>query len=146
MARSQPAGKTNKRRKKPPRTAAVILTCPPGEYSTVMGQARSNISLTELEISNIKVKRAITGALILEIPDLVGAKKADRLANKMANLFANAPGIKVARPTKRADLRVRDLHDSATVEDVSKAEGGGCLPTEVKMEDIQRSPAGLGTI
>jgi hypothetical protein len=56
-------------------------------------------------------------------------------------------GVTVARPVKRADLRVRDL-DSITPEDVASAlaEAGGCPTGEIKVGTICFSPAGLGSV
>jgi threonine aldolase len=99
-----------------------------------------------LGIPNVKVKRAITGALILEVPGSDGAEKANKLAKKMANLFANTPGVRVARPSKRAELRVRNLDDSVTAENITKAvaEIGDCSLSEVRTGDIKMFPNELG--
>jgi hypothetical protein len=65
----------------------------------------------------------------------------------MANLFANTQRVRVARPSKRAKLRNRDLDNFVTAEDIIKAvaEIAGCLPSEVRTGDIKMSPNGLGT-
>jgi hypothetical protein len=141
------AAGNSKGRRKPSRTAAVTITCPPGEYAAIMGEARKNVSLSELGIPGVKVKRAITGALIMEVPGPKGPEKADKLAEKLANLFAARKGVKVARPSKRGELRVRDLDDSVTAEDIAKAvaESGGYSLTEVKVGEVKMSPVGLGT-
>lgn len=50
-----------------PNSSAVTMTCPPGRYEAFMRQAKASIKLEEIEISKMRFKRAVTGALTLEI-------------------------------------------------------------------------------
>ncbi|XP_026830896.1 uncharacterized protein LOC113563440 [Ooceraea biroi] len=56
-------------------------------------------------------------------------------------------GVKITRPVKKVELRVRRLEDAATEESVSRAvaAAGGCDPRDVEIGTIQRSSDGLGT-
>ncbi|XP_032686453.1 uncharacterized protein LOC116851280 [Odontomachus brunneus] len=133
---------------KAPRAAAITVSCPAGSYADVMWRARSQIDLGELGIGDLRTRRAVTGALVLEIPSPEGHARADALANKMAALFADKEDVRIARPTKRVDIRVRDLDDAATVEDVisAVAVAGGCGPGDLKAGQIRLGPDRMGTL
>lgn len=144
-----PGGKaqaTTKRR--PPRTAAVTLTCPPDRYAEAMRVVREQISLRELGIDALRPKRAATGALVLEISGPNGAERAVALRDKMAEALKNMEGARVARPVKKADLRIRDLTEAATTAEIKEALAslGGCAVEEVRTGDIKMSNRGLGTL
>ncbi|EZA57632.1 hypothetical protein X777_00732 [Ooceraea biroi] len=72
--------------------------------------------------------------------------KADELASRLEKVFEGS-GVKITRPVKKAELRVRRLDDAATEESVSRAvaAAGGCDPRDVETGPIQGSPDGLGT-
>ncbi|XP_011878926.1 PREDICTED: uncharacterized protein LOC105568124 [Vollenhovia emeryi] len=131
-----------------PRTQAVTLTCPPETYAEGMRLVKSQINLEELGIDTLRPRRAQTGAIILEISGENAKEKADSLADKMRAVIGDREGVKVTRPAKMAELRIRDLDDSVTVTDVKEAvaEAGGCAPTEVKTGEVKPAPNGLGTI
>ncbi|XP_012227645.1 uncharacterized protein [Linepithema humile] len=90
----------------------------------------------------IKLKAGQTGAFIFEILGPNSQKRANRLAQKMCSLFADRPEIRINRPQKMGEIRIRDLVPSATAESVAQAvaEKGRCSPTEVKVGDIKPSP------
>lgn len=76
--------------RKMPKTAAVVLTCPPGQYDATMREAKEKIDLEECGIEKGKgpgIKRAITGALAFEFAGPDGYLHANRVAEKMAALF-----------------------------------------------------------
>lgn len=130
---------------KPPNSSAVTLTCPPGKYEATMRTAKASIKPEDLEITRMRFKRAVTGALTMEIPGDREGKKANALAERLTTLFAGNEEIKVVRPTKTAELRIKDLDDSVTAGEVSKAvaESGGCLVEEVRTGAVSRAPNGL---
>lgn len=61
---------------RPPRSVAITLTCPPESYAAAINKARECIKLEELNIKSLRLRRGITGSLVLEIKDPEGAKKA----------------------------------------------------------------------
>ncbi|XP_032671665.1 uncharacterized protein LOC116844352 [Odontomachus brunneus] len=119
---------------KAPRAVAITVSCSASSFADVMRRARSQIDLGELGIGDLGTRRAVTGALVLGISGPEGHARADALANRMAALFADKGDVRIARPAKRADIRVRDLDDAATVEDVvsAVAVAGGCRPGEIE--------------
>ncbi|XP_026824785.1 uncharacterized protein LOC113561790 [Ooceraea biroi] len=111
-----------------------------------MERAQKGVDIDALGIAVPRVRRALTGALIAEIPGPESVTKADELASRLEKVFAGS-GVRVTRPLKKAELRIRRLDDAATEESVSRAVAAarGCDPCDVEVEPIQRSPDGLGT-
>ncbi|XP_032688237.1 uncharacterized protein LOC116852223 [Odontomachus brunneus] len=113
-----------------------------------MRRAMESIDLGELGIGEIRSKRAATDALLLEIPGPESHARADALAGKMSILFADTGNVRIARPSKRADIRVRDLDDAATVEEVvsAVAVAEGCRPGEVRAGAIRPEGDRMGAL
>ncbi|XP_032684999.1 uncharacterized protein LOC116850612 [Odontomachus brunneus] len=107
-----------------------------------------NIDLSELRIGDLRTRRAATGALVLEIPGPEGQARTDALAKRMSALFADKKDVQIVRLSKRADIRVGDLDDSITAEDVisAVAVAGGCGPGEIKAGAIRPGADRMGTI
>lgn len=61
-------------------------------------------------------------------------------------MFAEKDGIKISRPIKMAELRVRDLDDSIRPDELKYVvtEVGGCHESEVRVGPIRRNTDGLG--
>lgn len=133
---------------KPPNSSAVTLTCPPGTYEEAMRTAKASIKPEDLEITRMRFKRAVTGALTMEIPGDKEGRKAAALAERLAALFADKEEIRVARPIKTAEIRIKNLDDSVTAGEVALAvaEFGGCSAANVRTGAVSRAPNGLGTI
>lgn len=140
------AGTTPKKRKLP-RTAAITISCPPGLYEETMREAKEKIQLADCGIKGgLNFKRALTGALTLELPGPEGNVRADNLADKMRKLFANKEGVRITRPVKMAEMRVRDLDDSIRPDELKYVvtQTGGCHESEVRVGPIRRNVDGLG--
>lgn len=131
-----------------PRTPAVTITAPSGQYGTILREARAKIDLAPLGITEIRPRRAITGAMILEIPGDKEGNKADALAGKLTELFAGEESIKITRPYKKAELRIRGLDDSVNTTEIIEAlsREGKCSVDQIKLGDIKWSPNGTGTV
>lgn len=143
-----PVAKVKKR--KPPKTAAVAITSnlESIKYSDILTTAKNNINLDALGIEETRVKRAVTGGILVEILRDDGPHKADTLANQLQLLFRNNDAVNIARPTKKADMRLAGLDDSATVKEIKDtiAEIGGCAADDIRSGPVRMSPRGLGTI
>lgn len=104
-------------------------------------------------IKALKPKRAITGAIIYEIPGEGESPredskmKADKLTRKL-NEVLEGKGIRVNRPTKFAELRMSGLDDSTAGRDVMRvvAQKGKCTEEDVKVSNINRRASGLGSV
>lgn len=151
-AKGAPRQGSNRRPLRPPRTAAVSLTCIPGgdgcTLPEAMVAAKREIRLEDLGIPSIRPRLAITGGLLLEIAGEDRAAKADALAEKMKEALRDR-GIKVSRPSKASEVRVSGLGISATVAEVqqaisavAEAEGGG----QISVGRVGRMANGLGAV
>lgn len=82
----------------------MTLTCPPDSYAEIMAKATAEINLEEIGISALRPKRAITGALVLEVPGPEGVTRAKMLKEKLQKAVGDMEGVKVARPVKTMDI------------------------------------------
>lgn len=140
-------GKKKKGKKKTLRTAAVVITCPPGEYKEVLREAVGRIDLASLEIGGMMARKAVTGAQIYEIGGPEKEKKADALATKLREVVGQRVGVRISRPTMTAEVRIRGLDESIVPADIVRAVAmnGGCSPEDVKSGEIQFVGKGPGT-
>lgn len=124
------------------------MTCLPGKYEETIRQARQKVSLEGLGISGVKIRRAITEALIFEIPGKDSHELADKLALSLRQALAGKDGVHVQRPVKMAELRLRGLDDSITTLEVLEAVArtGGCEVEEIHLGEIKKTPGGMGVI
>ena len=99
---------------------------------------RREIKLSELDIKELRLRKAITGAMLFEISGQDAGSKASRLAERMAATLKDLPA-KITVPRRTAELRVTGLEDSVTSEEVAAAvaEAGGCHADEVSVEPIR---------
>ncbi|XP_059048825.1 myosin-11-like [Achroia grisella] len=142
-----------KRRFKPPSSSAIAITIDPAAeeggltYESVLREAKDKISLADLGITDLRFRLGVTGCRILEVPGADTGDKANSLAARLAEIVPGG-SVRVTRPEKSAELRISDLDDSATAEDVVAAvvRQGGCAELSVKAGEVRRTPSGVGTI
>lgn len=62
------------------------------------------------------------------------AAEADALANRMKIELAEMGRIRILRPIKQMEMRIRDFDDSVTPEEIASgvAAVGGCSPTDIE--------------
>jgi len=120
------------------------VACPPGQYAETMRLARERVNIKELGIPELKPRRARTGALLLEIPGADGGLKASALADKLRVALGDREGVRISRPVKTAEMRVKDVEDSISAAEVAKALAaqGGCDIEEVALAPYDRGPIG----
>ncbi|KOB76092.1 hypothetical protein OBRU01_06676 [Operophtera brumata] len=133
-----------------PTSAAITVTVPEDSDVTlaaVMAAAKARIKLADFGVDTVRTKRAITGGLILEVSGPDCSSKADRLAERMSVALKDL-GVRVVRPVKMGELRLKDLDDSVTPQEVQTAvsTSGDCSVINVRVGDIRRSPTALGTV
>ncbi|XP_018358517.1 PREDICTED: uncharacterized protein LOC108758203 [Trachymyrmex cornetzi] len=115
--RQAPGPKGRSPRLRPMKAVAITVTAPPGSLAEAMTVVRQNLDLAEMQIDDLQARRAVTGALILEVKGPENQAKANKLAKRMAEVLASQEGVKVSRPIKRAEIRVAGLDDSVTPTD-----------------------------
>jgi hypothetical protein len=103
--------------------------------------------LDELRITDIRPRRAATGALILDIPGREGGhEKASLLVERMASLLRDTP-VKVNVSRKTKELRVAGLENSITMDEVVAAVTEAVVATsEVSADVLPFAPRGLGSV
>ncbi|XP_011058702.1 PREDICTED: uncharacterized protein LOC105148596 [Acromyrmex echinatior] len=118
-----PPGRTVHRGIRKMNSAAVLISCDEGgpSYVEVMGEARSNVSLEELGITDMRVRRAQTGDFLVEIPGEDAESKADSLVSRLNSLFKDQTGIKVVWPIRRVEFRLLNLNESVMVCEIAEA-------------------------
>ena len=135
----------------PPRRAAVAISLAPGSTKTcgeVLATARAQIRLSEIGGPVAKIRQTVAGGILFEIPGQDRSAKADVLAAKLNEVFAKEEEIRISRPHKRTEIRIRGLDMSIQPEEVRKAVAavGGCSAEEIKVGEIRkRSQRGMGT-
>ncbi|XP_025163370.1 uncharacterized protein LOC112590577 [Harpegnathos saltator] len=134
---------------KPPKSAAVTITCPEGSYKDFMTEARRRINPEELGIPGVlRIRAARTGALLIEVLGLGSGPSADRLAEELGKLAAEkCPDYRVQRLVKIASVRITDLDATVGAEEVAAAmaKAGGCLPAEVSVGRYNLTQRGLAS-
>lgn len=124
-------------RKRPPRSSAVSIKVQEGtSYDEALRKVRREMSLSDLGIDNIRIRRAANRSTLIEISGLDNANKADALAEKVQKIFGNQ--AKITRPKKRADIRIINFDESVTIEKIECAisEIGSCKIADVKVGRI----------
>lgn len=79
-------------------------------YAEAVGEVRKNISLDDMGIINIKIRKA-QGRLI-EISDEGASEKTDILVDCLRTIFKDQKKIRIMRPIRRAELRLIDIDQS----------------------------------
>ncbi|XP_063532848.1 uncharacterized protein LOC134743387 [Cydia strobilella] len=136
----------------PPRSSAVVLTLLPEAkelgvtYANVLSEAKK-VDLTSIGITKMRIKRAVTGGQVLEVPGTASDEKADQLAKALAEKLGEQ-NVRISRPIKCAELRLSELDDSVSPESVAAAIAinGGCPTEKVKTGEIRRGIRTLGTL
>lgn len=133
-----------------PRTSAVTITLTDNSsqfYAEVLAAARDSVSLAEVGINTMRMRKTITGGVILEIPEDQEREKAAALAARLTrNLDPNK--VRVATPFRAAEARVSMIDISATKEEIQNtlAKEGGCKPEDVRLGEIRPARNGLGSV
>ncbi|XP_049886733.1 uncharacterized protein LOC126381280 [Pectinophora gossypiella] len=155
--RKKKAAPTQQRPKVPkmrtPRTAAVVLHLQPAAmeggttYADVLRTAKAKVNLQSLGITNLRIRKAVTGARVLELAGATSAEKADTLAEKLRESMSGDV-VKVSRPIKRADMRIVGLDDSVSVQEVVEAvaTAGGCATDAIRTGVIREGAGGMGSL
>jgi hypothetical protein len=133
------------------KSAAVTITLLPTEegdekisMAVVMKRAAGRVDLAALNIDYLRPKRSQTGGLILEIPGENSAPRADALASKLSEAMGDTK-VRISRPTMWAEIRIHNLVESATVEQVAEAvaKAGGCQAGQIRVGELKQSSSGL---
>lgn len=140
--------------RKLPTMAAITITAKEGGYGDIIRTARRAIgedALKEIGIQELRTRKSMTGAYILEIPGSTREErkvKAGTLADKLEAVFGGNEGIRISRLLKMIQIRIRDLDESIEQEDIVQALigiGEGSLQ-DIKGNRTATSPNGMGAV
>jgi hypothetical protein len=132
------------------RCTAVSLTRKDGSgftYRNAMSVVKGEIKLSDLDIADVRPRKAVTGAPIFEIAVLDSGSKASRLTERMACALRDfAAKVTVLRRT--AELRVIGLEDSVIPEEVvaAVADAGGCALRRINVGVIRAVARSLDSV
>ncbi|RLU25045.1 hypothetical protein DMN91_003137 [Ooceraea biroi] len=132
-------------RRRPPRAAAVTLRAADGKasYGQILQRAKKAVNIKEISISNMRIRHALNGGIVMEVPGPDGAARADDLAGRLRGEFGAE--ILVQRPTTKGELRISGFDLSVTEQEMTEAimEASGCLAQDVKLGVFRRLANGL---
>lgn len=129
--------------------SAVVVTVPEDPegrgrtIADVLREATARVDLEPLGIESLRPKRAMTRALILEVPGQGSAAKADVLAERLREAVCDR--AKITRPVTKAEIRIVGLVESTTAAKVASAVAkvGGCGAEESQIGEIRKDRCGL---
>lgn len=141
-------------KRKLPTTAAVTIAAKKGGYGEIIKTARKEIgenALKEMGIGELRTRKTMAGAYILEIPRKTREEreaKAEALACRLEAVFRGNEEIKISRPLKMAQIRIRDLDESVDSDDIVQAvvTNGGGAPHSIKVGRTATAPNGMGAV
>lgn len=109
--------------------AVSVAASPGGSLAAVMARVVREIPVGTLDIGSegFRVRPALSGGLLLEVPVPDSAGKADKLADLFCQTFPREE-LRMGRPVKRAELRVKGLLTPVT-EDRGCCGVRGLLPS-----------------
>jgi hypothetical protein len=131
------------------RTSAVTVTLSEGtrmSYADVLATARQKIPLTEIGVESVEMRKVMTCAIIIRVPGDRDRGKASRLAARLTEVL-DPTAVRVAAPTKTAELRVVGIVISVVKEELRRAlaSAAGCSSAEVQVGETGASRGGLGS-
>lgn len=125
----------------------MTLTCPNGTYAEAMRKARQTIDLYQIGIENLRFKKAVTSAFIIEIQGKEAQLKAEALKERLADTVGRRDGVRVAYPVKTVELRLHKVEDSVAqgdIVDALKVLNGA--PGQITVGHPHRTANGLYTV
>lgn len=137
------AGKPGKRLIKP---AVVTITGKPGglSYAQILAKAREKVSLSDLGIQNTVIRRAMNGAIVIEVSGPQGKQLAGTLSTNLAAVLGEE--ARVLNPVAMGELRLRGIDPSTTAEEIRvELEAlSGCNRQDLRVSPVNTMRDGMG--
>jgi len=126
-----------------PSTSVVSLTIDKKEggenrtYASVLAEARSKVNLSELGIEQLQIRRGATGSLLMSVSGRQAVGRANALADSLARTLSAMKEVRVGRPMRKGEVRIRGLLSFFSQEEILSAvvSVGGC-----RLEDLRAGP------
>ncbi|XP_029161730.1 uncharacterized protein LOC114933369 [Nylanderia fulva] len=112
-------------------------------YAEILGKAKEIIVPEDLGIERMRMRRAVNGAIVLEIPEPKGRQLASNLRSNLQEVLKD--DAKVSNPVATGVLRLRGI-DLDTTEDQVKSkveEISGCRHDEIKINNTSTMRDGM---
>lgn len=113
-------------------------------YAQILSKAKQNVSLASLGIQELRMRRAMNGALIMELPGPEGKRLAGALRNTLEEVLKDDALVK--NPVATGEIRLRGIDPATTKEEVSYEleKLSGCPPRDIKVSTINTMKDGMG--
>lgn len=113
-------------------------------YAQILSKARGNVNLKALGIQTTVIRRAVSGAIVIEVPGPHGKQLAATLKNNLESVLGE--DARVTNPVAVGELRLRGIEPSTTQEDIlEELEAiSGTPREEFKVSAISIMRDGLG--
>lgn len=117
--------------------AVVTITSKQGGATyEILRMAREKICLKDLGIENTIIKRAVNGAIVIQVPGPQGRELASSLSSYLAGVLGDS--ARVSNPVATGVLRIRGIDPSVTMEEIhAELEAlSGCLQQDLRLSSI----------
>ncbi|XP_033360028.1 uncharacterized protein LOC117239809 [Bombus vosnesenskii] len=131
-----------------PTSGTITLTDKSGQScAEILAAARNSVSLAEVGISTMRMRKTITGGVILEVPEDQERKKAAALAACLTRAL-DPNKVRVVTPFRAAEAGESMIDVSATKEEIRNplTKESGCKPEDVRLGEIRPARNGLGSV
>lgn len=128
------------------RPAVVTITNKAGgpSYAEILAKARERVSLNELGIQTTTIRRAMNGAIVIEVPGPEGKQLAGSLKDRLVEAIGDEANVN--NPVATDELRIRGIDPSTTIEDIYREleVRSGCMRSDFKVALIRSMRDGMG--
>lgn len=113
-------------------------------YAQILNKAKQNVLLDNLGIGNVRMRRGINGALIIELPGPDDKRLASSLRNKLEDVLKE--DARVSNPVAMGEIRLRGIDPATTQDEIGYAleKISGCSPRELTVSKINFMRDGMG--
>jgi len=97
-------------------------------YAEILNKAKQKVYLGNLGIENVRMRRAMNGALIIELPGPDGKRLASTLCNTLEEVLKDE--AKVSNPVAMGEIKLRGIDPATTQDEIGYAfeKVSGCSP------------------
>ncbi|KAI4476998.1 hypothetical protein M0804_013178 [Polistes exclamans] len=125
-------------------TAAISLVCNEAvSYRDAIAKARESISLKEIGVDTITMRRGLTGAFIFNVKGKEAAVKADRVAEALRK---TVPEAKVTRPQRMGSFRLVGIDPSLNARVPGVSVGGVNRGEDTEMDVELSTPIRVASV
>lgn len=112
-------------------------------YTEILGKAKE-VSLGSFGINNVRMHRAMNGALVIEIPGPDGKTLAGTLRENLEEALRDEAIVN--NPVPMGEISLRGIDPSTTVNDILPvlADLAGCTSRDVRISEIAKMRDGMG--